>query len=230
MANSKSPVMASHSGAYGAYPHPRNLKDDQILAIGENGGVIGVVYHDEFVAGPGKTYVKDIVDHMEHIIQLVGVDHVGLGSDFDGAYLPVDLEDASKVYRITEELVKRGYSDQEIKKILGLNLLRVIKNNDAIAEKRTMLEGVSIAPDFTMGEVFHDRMQVFSADVSGDSENMEVYGIIDGKRHPVEINNGKATIVAKDELVEKFHVVTFVAEDPARGDQRETRIIYIAQN
>jgi membrane dipeptidase len=228
--NTKSPVIASHSGAYEAYPHPRNLKDDQIEAIGDNGGVIGVVYHDEFVGGHGKTCVKDIVDHMEHIIDLVGVDHVGMGSDFDGAYLPVDLEDASKVYRITEELARRGYSDREIKKILGLNLLRVIKDNDAIAEKGTISEEVSIAPDFTMGEVFHDSRPVFSTDISGSHEDMEIYGVVDGIRYPLEKDNGKNVFTPELDLKERFHVVTFVAEHPTRGEQRETRIIYIEQN
>lgn len=228
--NTKSPVIASHSGAYGEHAHPRNLKDDQIQAIGDNGGVIGVVYHDEFIGETGNTYVKDIVDHMEHIIQLVGVDHVGLGSDFDGAYLPVDLEDASKVYRITDELVGRGYSDLEIRKILGLNLLRVIKENDRIARVRSMLVDVQISPDFNMGQIFGRTRPVFSADISGNHEDVDLYGVIDGIRHPVEISNGKATIVDKDELVEKFHVVTFVAEHPAWGEQRETRIVYIEQN
>lgn len=230
MANSKSPVMASHSGAYGAYPHPRNLKDDQILAIGENGGVIGVVYHDEFVAGPGKTYVKDIVDHMEHIIDLVGVDHVGLGSDFDGAYLPVDLEDASKVYRITGELVERGYGDREIRKILGLNMLRVIKENDQLAEIRPLLEGVAITPDFSMGEIFQNGRPVFSADISGDHENLEIYGVVDGRRYPVQRDIGKLSMTPELDLREKFHLVTFVADHPTRGDQRETRIVYIEQD
>jgi len=228
--NTRGPVIASHSGAYGVVPHPRNLKDDQIEAIGENGGVIGVVYHDEFVGKRGNTYVKDIVDHMDHIIDLVGVDHVGIGSDFDGAYLPVDMEDASKVYRITEELARRGYTDQEVKKILGLNILRVIKHNDRIAEGRSMLEGVEISPDFSMGEIFGNNRPVFSADIVGNHKDVEIYGVIDGLRHPVEMDKGKLILIPAAELKEKFHVVTFAAVHPSRGELRETRIVYIEEN
>ena len=228
--NTKSPVIASHSGAYGVVAHPRNLEDDQIEAIGDNGGVIGVVYHDEFAGKPGNTYVKDIVDHMEHIIDLVGIEHVGLGSDFDGAYLPVDLEDASKVFRITEELAERGYADIEIKKILGLNMLRVIKENDQIAEGWSMPEGVGISPDFSMGEVFGNNRPVFSADIVGSHKGFEIYGVVDGLRHPVEIDKGKLILIPVAELTEKFHVVTFVANHPVRGEQRTTRIIYIEEN
>ena len=69
-----------------------------------------------------------IVDHIDHIVATVGVDHVGIGSDFDGAVMPEGMEDASKLPQITEELLRRGYSEPDIKKILGGNILRVMED------------------------------------------------------------------------------------------------------
>ncbi len=227
MENTRNPVIASHSGAFGVTPHPRNLTDDQIQAIGKNGGLIGVVYHEEFIGEPRNAYVKDIVDHMDHIINLIGVEHVGLGSDFDGAYLPVDLEDASKTYRITEELANRGYSDRDIKKILGLNMLRVIKENDRLAQETRILEDIIITPDFKMGESFKDKKPVFSASIIGNLEGVETYIVINGIRYPVYAESDRMKYFPKEDLSEKFYVVTFAAAHPDRGETRETRIVYI---
>jgi membrane dipeptidase len=69
---------------------------------------------------------QKIVEHVDHAVQLVGPDHVGLGSDFDGAFMPSGLEDASKFPRITEDLLRRGYSEADIRKILGENTLRIL--------------------------------------------------------------------------------------------------------
>ncbi|WP_422484885.1 dipeptidase [Gudongella sp. DL1XJH-153] len=227
MDNTRNPIIASHSGAYGVTPHPRNLTDLQIRAIGENGGVIGVVYHKEFIGKLHNAYVKDIVDHMDYIINLIGVDHVGLGSDFDGAYLPVDLEDASKTYRITEELVKRGYGDREIKKILGLNILRVIKENDRLAQETRKNEDITITPDFKMGEGFEDKKPVFSATIRGNLKDLETCIIVNGIRYPVDIENSKMEYIPEENLNEKFYLVTFAAVNSDRGESRETRIVYI---
>jgi membrane dipeptidase len=79
---------------------------------------------------PHVTWEK-VVEHIDHAVKLVGADHVGLGSDFDGANMPEGLEDASKLPKITEALMRKGYSDADIRKILGENTLRVM----AAAEK-----------------------------------------------------------------------------------------------
>jgi membrane dipeptidase len=88
----------------------------------------GPIYHEAMRSGqlPSVTWTE-IVDHIEHAVKIAGVDHVGLGSDFDGAIMPLGLEDASKLPKITGELKRRGYSDQDVTKILGGNLLRVME-------------------------------------------------------------------------------------------------------
>jgi len=121
-----SPIIASHSNCRTLCDHPRNLDDRQIAAIADKGGVIGMNFYPKFLRKEGQATVSDVVDHMEHIIDLVGIDYVGLGSDFDGiSSTPIGLEDASKVPNLTLELVSRGYSKEEIGKILGGNHLRV---------------------------------------------------------------------------------------------------------
>lgn len=122
MSTSKDPVIASHSGLRSLNNIPRHLSEDQVKALADKGGVIGVMYG----LGPEKeTTLEGIVNQIDGIVKIAGVDYVGLGSDFDGGCKAVGLEDASKLPNLTRELVVRGYSDQEISKILGGNFLRV---------------------------------------------------------------------------------------------------------
>jgi membrane dipeptidase len=98
-----------------------------IKAIAAAGGVIGMNFSPSFIC-EGKATVERLVDHIDHIVELVGPDHVGLGSDFDGiGTTPEGLEDVSKMPNITGELIRRGYSEKDVKKILGDNFLRVFK-------------------------------------------------------------------------------------------------------
>jgi membrane dipeptidase len=76
---------------------------------------------------------EKIIDHIEHAAKVAGVDHVGLGSDFDGATMPLGLEDASKLPKITDALLRKGYSDEDVQKILGGNLLRVMEQVERAA-------------------------------------------------------------------------------------------------
>jgi membrane dipeptidase len=122
------PVMASHSGVDGVRPHVRNLSDEQLLVLRDNGGVTQINFWSTTVADIGQTAnISRLVDHIDYVVQLIGVDHVGLGSDFDGAPMPVDLPNASYLPNLTAELVNRGYSREDIEKILGGNALRVLK-------------------------------------------------------------------------------------------------------
>ncbi|MFC2093194.1 dipeptidase [Bacteroidota bacterium] len=121
----KNPIIASHSNCYAIHPHYRNLTDEQIKAIADGGGVIDVNFHNGFL---GAATVDKIVDHIDYLKELVGVDYIGIGSDFDGGInAPADLYDATQYPEITRELVKRGYTEEEIRKILGLNFIRVFK-------------------------------------------------------------------------------------------------------
>jgi membrane dipeptidase len=167
------PVIVSHSCVYNLCPVFRNLKDDQIKAVGKNGGVIHINFYSGFVDSNfekrdslfgiehkterdsllklnADTYYADevlyekysdevenlrpplsmLLDHLDYIVKLIGVDHVGLGSDFDGINsAPKQLDDVTDYPLITKELLKRGYSSTDIKKILSGNFIRVFKAN-----------------------------------------------------------------------------------------------------
>jgi membrane dipeptidase len=142
------PVIASHSSARAIADHPRNMTDDMLRAVAKNGGAVMVNFFDEFLdprkaekkkyagKGPIKTPLSLLIDHIDHIVKVAGIDHVGLGSDFDGGItLPEGLEDISKLPNITFELMQRGYSDADIKKILGENILRVMSEVEQAASK-----------------------------------------------------------------------------------------------
>ena len=168
------PIIASHSSVYSLVPSRRNLKDDQIKAIANNGGVIMINFHPGFIdrsfgeketaffkkhaiesdsllkSGMDEWYMMDysykkhtteanlmrpplskLIDHIDYIVKLVGADYLGFGSDFDGINLtPLQLDDVTTYPLITKALVEKGYSEKDIIKILGSNLLRVLKVNE----------------------------------------------------------------------------------------------------
>ena len=125
----KGPFIASHSNARALCDHPRNCTDDMIKAIADHDGVLGMNFAPGFVVKGGEnTTVEHLVDHIDHIVKLVGPDYVGLGSDFDGiGPPPKGIETVDKMPNITRVMVKRGYSDEDILKILGENHMRVFK-------------------------------------------------------------------------------------------------------
>ena len=168
------PVIVSHSNAYSICPAFRNLKDDQIIAVAKNGGVIDLNFYSGFVdssfkfkeakfifnhskeldslikSGMVKEYALSVLTdkyadevqasrpplsallaHLDYIVKLAGVDHVGIGSDFDGiTSAPKELDDITNYDVITKALIEKGYSKKEINKILGGNILRVLKANE----------------------------------------------------------------------------------------------------
>lgn len=166
----KTPIIASHSCAKAICDNPRNLSDDLLLKLKENGGVIQMCILSDYVKTPipqairdslknivmikyrnltpastdeeraeirrqwyaiDDTHpavlanVSDVVDHIDHIVQLIGIDHIGIGTDFDGGGGVKDCFDISEMGNITYELVKRGYSEEDIIKIWGANFMRV---------------------------------------------------------------------------------------------------------
>lgn len=121
----RAPVVATHSNAAGLTPHRRNLTDDQLREITKLGGVVGVNFYPSFTGGPR---LQHILDHIEYLARVMGIDHVALGSDFDGySHVVEDLEDVSKLPNLTAGLIERGYSPADVRKILGNNALRVFK-------------------------------------------------------------------------------------------------------
>ncbi|MCK9627768.1 MAG: dipeptidase [Bacteroidales bacterium] len=126
---SKLPVMASHSGVYSIKNHKRNLKDDEIRAIAARGGLIQVATGRYFLSDKPKSEVtvKDIADHIDYVKSLVGIKHVGIGTDFDGGGGVVGMETAAKMKNLTIELLKRGYTKRELRFFWGENLLRLLR-------------------------------------------------------------------------------------------------------
>lgn len=125
--------IASHSNARTLTDHPRNLRDDQLRAISEKGGVVGVVLYNDFLrTGSENPSLEDIFAHADYMINLCGEDHVGIGSDLDGADIedfPEDIRNVADLPKIAEFFLKKGYSKKRVRKIMGGNFLRVLKEN-----------------------------------------------------------------------------------------------------
>ena len=128
---STKPIVCSHSCARSVCNHVRNMTDDMLLKLKANGGVVGINYCNSFIK-EDKTLatVGDVVKHINYIKDLIGIDYIGLGSDFDGiGNSDIELKDASMMNLLINELEKEGYSEEDIDKICYKNVLRVFKAN-----------------------------------------------------------------------------------------------------
>ena len=124
------PIVASHSNARAVHNVPRNLSDDMIVKLRENGGVMGINYCPDFISeDTEQNQIPDIIRHIKHIVKVGGIDTVALGSDFDGITTPNGMSDCTKTNDLYEALVAEGFSEEDIDKIFYKNFLRVLKAN-----------------------------------------------------------------------------------------------------
>lgn len=130
---SKAPVIGSHSGAAGVFVHARNMDDEQLLALRDNGGVVQIVAFNTYLKEGGNASVSELVDHIDHAVQLIGVDHVGISSDFGGGGGVIGWNGADETFNVTLELVRRGYSEEDIAKLWGGNVLRILEAAENLA-------------------------------------------------------------------------------------------------
>jgi membrane dipeptidase len=128
---SDAPLVATHSNVHALSPHTRNLTDRQLAAIRDTGGLVGINFAASFLRADGRmladTSLDELVRHADHLIDRLGVEGVGLGSDFDGAVIPEAIGDAAGLPKLVAALRTAGYDDETLEKLCFGNWLRVLE-------------------------------------------------------------------------------------------------------
>ena len=124
---SSKPIVASHSSARALCNHPRNLTDAQLKALADKGGVAQVTLYSGFLKEQGMASIKNAIDHLNHMVNIMGIEHVGIGTDFDGDGGIIGCASASELINFTRCLLKERYSEADIRRIWGGNFLRVME-------------------------------------------------------------------------------------------------------
>jgi membrane dipeptidase len=133
---SEAPVIWSHAGARGVYEHSRNVPDQVLRRLPENRGIVMLMFYPPFLSAREEATLSDVADHVEHVAAVAGIDHVGIGSDFDGIdRAPVGLEDVSDFPALFVELARRGWSESDLRKLAGENVLRVWREVETVSRR-----------------------------------------------------------------------------------------------
>lgn len=124
---SETPIVCSHSSCRALCDHPRNLTDEQMRALAKKGGVMQVTLYEGFLRRDGQATIKDAVQHINHAVEVMGIEHVGIGTDFDGDGGVPGVASASELINLTRLLRKVGYTDEQLRLLWGENFLRVMR-------------------------------------------------------------------------------------------------------
>lgn len=219
--NVNNPIIATHSNAYSLTGHRRNLKDDQLKAIANSNGLVGAVLCPAFITEGKVPHLEHYLNHIDYMVGLIGIDHVGIGSDFDGAELPIDMKDSSQMHKIIDGLLLRDYSNSDIDKIIGENFLRVFRELEKNADKRK-LSDIEVEMNISMGDnVSKDKNIEIRL-----SEPANIRIILDGIELITEsdIMNMDYKLDFKNDEI--FHILT-VEVEKGNAISRITNIIHI---
>jgi membrane dipeptidase len=245
--NDSYPVIASHSSCKALTNAARNLTDEQIIALARTGGVVQLAFERSFVTTkPAAQYmVSDIIDHLDYAVALLdnefgpgqGVNYLGFGSDFDGGITtPADMPTAAEMYKLTLEMAARGYKADEMAKILGGNMMRVLAKAEAMADAKNISTDIKITPvmDFDeYGYYVNNHRPLFKAFVEGDITDSKI--IVDGISYPMHEYDGNLGVLmlqlpetfASTDVRDAFHVMTYEVTDLSGAVARETIIFYV---
>jgi len=142
----EAPVMWSHADTKALRDVGRNVPDQVLRRLPDNGGVVMVTFVPSFLTDRDTATIADVADHIEHVVEMAGIDHVGIGSDFDGiTSTPVGMEDVSTYPALFAELSRRGWSEADMAKLAGENILRVMREAEEVARRLQRERGPSMA-------------------------------------------------------------------------------------